>query len=250
MIRPLGASRYSRSGCGDASFFTNAGVTPLSRSAFLICWLTRRGLRPIGQACSALHRLHSEQRSAIRRTSPFRVPAQAIARMILCGSIPMPTRYLEHATVHWLHWQQQTRARLSISSTGICSSVASSESRGRTRIPLVVFVTGKSGVSEYRPIMGPPSTKTASAGSIPIPPEASRSSRAFVPIGARKSVGRPTAPPVETNVCVTGVPASAPWMFRSVSTLFTTTPTSVGRRPSGTVRPSASAMRMTSSPSG
>ena len=72
-----------------------------------------------------------------------------------------------------------------------------------------------------------------------VPPANSISSPNGVPTGTQNDLGCRTAPLMETNFRVTGIPCFAKCTLYSVSTLFTTQPTWSGMPAGGISRPVA-----------
>ncbi len=93
-----------------------------------------------------------------------------------------PSSARGHMSVQVRHWQQAAVARRRWVAVEIFRDVTTGWSRGRTRYPEVVLVTGWSRSGNSQPIIGPPSITATSARSAP--PAAAITSAADVPMGA------------------------------------------------------------------
>ena len=132
----------------------------------------------------------------------------------------------------------------------LCGVFLTEPLRRISRIPDVPLVTGASGLATARPIIGPPFTiLPVSSG---IPPPYSISDEIGVPILTfRFAVWDIARPVTVTTRSISGLFfCTASYTAKVVPAFCTTAPTSIGRPPEGTSRPSTASISCFSPPCG
>ena len=165
-------------------------------------------------------------------------PARSQSRCLAASAILVGTRFSGQTSTQR---PQRTHA---------CSSAWRTSSCVSTVTPLVPLVTGLPRSPMANPIIGPPLiTRAACSRS---PPQKSTSSWYAMPTGTSKFFGCSIpAPDTVTTRWVNGLPrTTARATAAAVPTFITTTPTSSGRPPVGTSRPSTAGISCFSPPIG